>query len=74
MRRSRSELKNGECVSLPDGRKVKFVEVDITALDDPCYGCAFENERCTDLNDYLGSCGSGRSDGVFGIFVELKDK
>ena len=33
--------------TLPDGRILKFVEVDITALDDPCYGCCLSNENCT---------------------------
>ena len=64
------QLKIGEEVTLPDGRTVKFLECDITAMYDPCEGCAFENEFCTALNDYLGSCGSGRNDGKFGIFIE----
>lgn len=74
MGRNRPQLKNGESVVLPDGREVKFVAVDITALDDPCYGCVFTDEKCTDLNEIIGSCGSGRTDGLFGVFTELKDK
>lgn len=58
--------------TLPDGRILKFVEVDITALDDPCYGCCLSNENCTVLDPYTGPCGSGRSDGIFGIFIECK--
>lgn len=66
------EIKPGECTVLPDGRKVKFVRCNIDAMDDPCEGCAFEHEMCTPLHEHIGSCGSGRSDGVFGVFVECK--
>lgn len=66
------QLDIGEEVILPDGRTVKFLECDLTAMDDPCEGCAFENEFCTPLTDYLGSCGSGRTDGKFGIFIEIQ--
>ena len=40
------ELKPGEKTTLPDGRTVKFVEVDIDAMDDDCEGCEFHNESC----------------------------
>lgn len=65
-------LNIGETTQLPDGRVLKFVGVDITALDNPCYGCALENEHCSDLDPYTGPCGSGRPDGEFGIFQEVK--
>lgn len=67
------QLEIGEEVELPDGRTVKFVECNIESMDDPCEGCAFEDEHCTSLNDYLGSCGSGRTDGKFGIFIECNN-
>lgn len=59
----------GEKTTLPDGRTVEFMEVNIDAMDDVCDGCEFQNENCTVLHDYIGSCGSGRPDGKFGIFV-----
>ena len=65
-------LKPGEKVTLPDGQTVKAVEVDICAMDEPCSGCAFEFVNCTQWDDYLGSCGSGRNDGKFIIFVPTK--
>lgn len=66
-------MKPGEKVTLPDGRTVQFLEVNITAMDDPCEGCCFEAENCTVQDPYTGPCGSGRSDGVFGIFIECKE-
>ena len=65
-------LEPGEKVTLPDGQTVKAVEVDICSMDEPCSGCAFEFELCSDLDDYIGSCGSGRPDGKFIIFVPSK--
>ena len=47
------QLNIGEEVELPDGRTVKFVECNIESMDDPCEGCAFEDEHCTSLNDFL---------------------
>ena len=66
-------LKPGEKTRLPDGRTIVFLEVDITAMDNPCYGCCLEHENCTNLDNYTGSCGSGRPDGKFGVFVECKN-
>ena len=63
------ELKPGEKVTLPDGQTVKAVEVDICSMEEPCLGCAFEFVNCTQWDDYLGSCGSGRPDGKFIIFI-----
>lgn len=66
-------LNPGEKVTLPNGRTVTFIEVDITAMDDPCEGCCLQDENCTVLDDYTGPCGSGRLDGLFGIFIECKE-
>lgn len=66
-------LMPGEKTTLPDGRTVKFVEVDIDAMDDVCGGCAFEYENCTLKDKYVGPCGKFRTDGKFGIFVECKN-
>ena len=65
------QLNIGEELKLPDGRNIKFLECNIDAMDDPCEGCAFEHEDCISLNNHVGSCGSGRTDGKFGIFVEI---
>lgn len=63
-------LNPGEKAELPDGRTVTFIEVDMYTLGEPCYGCAFEYERCELWHEYVGPCGSARPDGIFGIFVE----
>ena len=64
-------LKPGEKVTLPDGRTVKAVEVDIYSMTDICEGCEFAYEICTQFNDFLGSCGSGRPDGKFVVFRKI---
>ena len=64
--------KAGVPFTLPDGRTLKFVELDISALDNPCYGCVFDYNDCTPLSEYIGHCGNGRSDGLSGIFIEIK--
>lgn len=63
-------LMPGEKTTLPDGRTVEFMEVNIDAMDDDCEGCEFHNESCALLHDYIGLCGIGRPDGKFGIFVK----
>ena len=37
----------GEKTTLPDGRTVEFMEVNIDAMDDVCDGCEFQYENCT---------------------------
>ena len=66
-------LNEGDLANLPDGRVVTFLEVDITAMDDPCYGCALAHINCTELDPITGPCGSDRPDGKFGIFVEAEN-
>lgn len=70
---SRPILNEGDKVTLPDGRVITFLEVNVCAMDDPCYGCALEHENCTYLDPITGPCGSGRPDGKFGIFIEIEE-
>lgn len=66
-------LNPGEKVTLPDGKTVTFLEVNIDAMNDPCEGCVLDTRECTLFDDITGPCGTGRLDGKFGIFVECKD-
>ena len=61
----------GVPIPLADGRVVEFMESDIQATATVCEGCIFENGFCSEYEE-VGSCGSGRPDGKFGIFVESK--
>lgn len=61
-------LKPGEKVTLPDGRIITFLQT----CSPECDGCAFEYENCGLYESYLGPCGSGRTDGKIGIYVECK--
>lgn len=64
-------LNEGDKATLPDGRVITFLEVNLCAMDDPCYGCVLAEERCTELHPITGPCGSDRPDGKFGIFIEM---
>ena len=68
------DLKPGEKKKLTDGRTITFLEVNIDAMDDPCEGCAFDNENCASWYMHTGACGTGRDDGKLGIFVECKEE
>lgn len=59
----------GKPFQLPDGRTVKFVEIDIQATTTVCEGCIFEYEDCSQY--LIGAC-YNRSDGKNGVFVEVK--
>ena len=61
-------LKHNEKAKLPDGRIVKFVQTN----NYYCDGCVFEFEICGKYERSVGPCGSGRPDGIVGIFVECK--
>ena len=65
-------LNEGDLATLPDGRVVTFLEVNVSAMDDPCYGCALSYHNCADLDHITGPCGSDRPDGKFGIFIETE--
>ena len=69
---SKTYYEPGIPIPLPDGRVVEFMEIDIHATSTVCEGCIFENGRCTEYG--VGSCGSGRPDVKFGVFVEYKEK
>ena len=65
-------LNEGNRATLPDGRVVTFLEINVSAMDDPCYGCALIHDDCTALDPITGPCGSDRPDGKFGIFIETE--
>lgn len=69
-----NDMKPGEVRTLVDGTPIQFVTVpNISSLDNPCYGCAFEYEPCADRRILLGACdGLDREDGQFGIFIKMK--
>ena len=64
--------KPGEPIRLPDGRIITFLEIkNPDTLDDPCYGCVLQDERCTETMEFAGNCsGMDREDGKWGIFVD----
>lgn len=62
-------LNPGEKVTLPDGRTIAFLNVGRPECD----GCVFEFENCGLYDNETGPCGTGRSDGEIGIFVECKE-
>lgn len=66
-------LNEGDRSTLPDGRVVTFLEVNVSAMDDPCYGCVLSHHDCADFDPITGPCGSDRPDGKFGIFVEIEE-
>ena len=70
---SRPILHEGDKVTLPDGRVITFLEVNVSAMDDPCYGCVLAEDDCTYLDSITGPCGSGRPDGKLGIFIEIEE-
>ena len=66
-------LKQGEKTTLPNGKTITFLEVNIEAMTDSCEGCVLDVTECLMFDDITGPCGTGRPDGKIGIFVECKD-
>ena len=60
-------------VTLPDGRKVAFLRVNIDSLDSICEGCIFDgNTSCMSDHHVVGTCiDHDGIEGNNGIFVEV---
>lgn len=68
-----NDMKPGEVRRLADGTPIKFIVIpNLSSLDYPCYGCAFENEPCGERRVLLGDCDAmNREDKRWGMFIKL---